>query len=62
MAITDLLRSIIVSGVGTASMFDPVYFQHRLTPVENAGEPSLSNVEFRDDAVLHVGLFLVELP
>jgi hypothetical protein len=35
-------------------MFDPVYFQHRLTPVKSTGEPILTDSEFRDDAVLYV--------
>mgnify|MGYP000654591925 FL=1 len=31
-------------------MFDTVNFQHRLAPVKNAGEPILSNAEFRERA------------
>jgi hypothetical protein len=31
-------------------MFDTVDFQHRLTPIENAGEPILADAEFRERA------------
>ena len=42
------IDAAVVSGVGSASMFDTVDFQHRPTPVECAGESILSDAKFRE--------------
>lgn len=49
-SVSSSCRSVIVSRVGTASVFDPVDFHHRIIPVKCAGESVLTDSELRERA------------